>query len=163
MERILCIAVFFFSGLSAFPQSVIALDEGDVDLKVITWHYNRYEKSTNASWSVIAHEGIGYFKVSFDYQGNSYEAVYDDKGTILLEREFVTEEKVPKPVIDLLDYRLVKYKIATFRGETYFEGKKPKEIFYRVEVNVKTGGTVIYWFDQDYNLLPDKKDEASIY
>ncbi len=143
-------------------QHVIVLNESDVDMKILTWHYNRYEGAQEGSWAVIADEGEGLYKVNFNYKGDQVETLYNDQGVIQSESRIWELDNIPKAVTDLLDYRIVKYKLVSFLQETTFEAKKPKDIFYRVEAKTKSGGVVIYWFDADFNLLPEKKDNLAV-
>lgn len=142
-------------------QDVIEMDENDIDLKILTWHYNRYDNAPTGSWKIIAHEGEAIYKVNFEFKGDIIETIYDDAGNIMSENKYWDIEKVPQPVTDLLDYRIVKYKLVSFLQETEFEKKKPTLTTYRVEVHTKTGGKVVYWFDDGYKVLPEKKDNLA--
>ena len=95
----------------AFSQQVIDMNESDVEMKVQTWHYNRYEKSKEVSWKLIVEDGEGVYHADFIYQGDTYTAAYTTDGSILWEKAFISEKNIPQKVIDLLDYRIVKYKI----------------------------------------------------
>ncbi|MDH5608882.1 MAG: hypothetical protein OEY56_05340 [Cyclobacteriaceae bacterium] len=161
MKRIFSYGLVFFLIQSVFSQHTIELNESDVDMKVLTWHYDKYKNSQEVVWSLEAHEGVGTFIARFIYENGQYEVDYDEKGNILKEIIFYTEDKVPTEVIQILDYRVVKYKIDSFHKETTFENKAPKEVYFRVEARAKTGGEVVYWFDQDFNILPKKRDEVA--
>lgn len=161
MGRILLSLAFFLAYSVSVAQDIIPLDESDVDIKVLTWHYNRYENAPPGEWEVVAKDGEGYFRIKFKFQGDELTSIYDDQGFILGESKYYDLEKVPQPVIDLLDYRIVKYKIDSFYQETSFETRNPTKINYRVEARTKTGGVIIYWFDEDFNILPERKDELA--
>ncbi len=145
----------------ASAQQEIPLEESDVDMTILTWHYRTYEKSKDVKWKVIAVEGVGYFDAQFTYQGENYEATYDEEGFILSETKFYGPDNTPQPVLDVLDYRIVKYKVESFIHKVEFESRKPVKTEYRVQAVTKTGGQVIYWFDKDFNLLPEKRDEVA--
>jgi hypothetical protein len=153
-------AVFFFLSVlyEVKGQTQISLNENDVDLEIQTWHYDRYPKSKNVQWSVLAKDGVGYFNAEFSFQGDNYIAKYDDDGSILLEKIFIQEASVPQEVIKLLDYRIVKYKLEEFMKYTTFDQRKEDEVFHRVQARTKTGGLVVFWLDSNYKVLPDKKD-----
>lgn len=157
MKNLGALTLAVLLSLSAYSQQVIALDEGDVDITVLTWHYSHYEKSTDVQWTVVAHNGVGHYVAKFSYQEERYEASYDENGNIMSEKKFYNVERIPTPVVDLLDYRIVKYKVEEFTKEAAFENKKEVSASYRVSARTKTGGQVLYWFDQDMNLLPEKK------
>lgn len=127
-------------------------------MQVLTKHYTRYENSKEVEWSVEVHEGQGIFHNKFLFQGKNYEAQYDDNAILIREKLYYGENEVPKPITDLLDYRIVKYKIDSFFRLTHFNPQLDDVIEYRVEAKTKTGASVVYWFDNEFNLLPDKED-----
>ncbi|MFY0688120.1 MAG: hypothetical protein JXQ90_13195 [Cyclobacteriaceae bacterium] len=145
-----------------YGQHVIEMNEDAIDMKILTWHYDRYQGSTSANWFVKAQDGIGYVHVEFSHNNSNFEAIYNEEGQILAEKEFIAEDKIPQPVIQLLDYRIVKYKIDSFSKESEFESRQPSLINYRVQAKVKSGGVVVFWFDQDFNLIPENRDEIAI-
>ena len=130
----------------------------DVELKVQTWHYNRYEKSKEVTWKLIVEDGEGVYEASFVYQGDSYTAAYTTNGFILWEKAFFNEKNIPQKVTDLLDYRIVKYKIEYFsKYATFDETRKITDVQYNVLAITKTGGEVELWFDENFELVPEKK------
>ncbi len=137
------------------------MNEEDVEMSILTWHYDRYEKSKNPQWSVIAKDGVGTYFVQFEYKGKFYQAEYDDTGQILVERMQYNPSEIPQPVIEILDYRVVKYKVESFIRQTSFESKKPSEVEYFVMAITKSGGKVIFWFDEGFSVLPDRRDELA--
>lgn len=144
--------------LVSFSQQVIDMDETDVELKVQTWHYNKYEKSKEVTWKLIVEDGEGTYEASFIYQGDSYTAAYTTNGFILWEKAFITEKNIPQKVIDLLDYRIVKYKIEYFSKYAEFdEARNITDVQYNVLAVTKTGGQVDLWFDEKFELIPEKK------
>jgi hypothetical protein len=157
MKTLLLLIPFTFP-FFAFSQQVINMNETDVEMKVQTWHYSRYEKSKEVSWKLIVEEGDGIYEASFIYQGDSYTAAYNTDGFILWEKAFISEKNIPQKVIDLLDYRIVKYKIEYFTKYAEFdETRKVSDIQYSVLAVTKTGGQVELWFDENFELVPEKK------
>jgi hypothetical protein len=138
------------------------MEEADIDMTVLTWHYRTYEKSQKAIWFVKALDGIAYYHVAFEFKGDKYEVIYDEKGFIMSETKYVDERRLPEPILKVLDYRVVKYKIDKFTKESEFENRKLSRIDYRVEVRTKTGGLIIMWFDQDFQLIPENRDDIVI-
>ena len=153
--------LFFFSALAiplfSFSQQVIEMNESDIELKVQTWHYNRYEKSKEVTWKLIVEDGEGVYEASFLYQGDSYTAAYTTDGFILWEKAFYSEKNIPKKVTDLLDYRIVKYKIDYFsKYGTFDKARQMADVKYNVLALTKTGGKVELWFDENFDLVPEK-------
>jgi hypothetical protein len=143
---------------SSYGQQIIEMEEGDVEMKVLTWHYDKYQKSKDVTWSLIVENGEGYYEADFDYEGNEYKSAYSTDGFILWEKAFFSEKNVPAKVTEVLDYRVVKYKIEYFTKYVEFdEMKKAINTQYNVLAITKTGGQVEYWFDESFNLIPEKK------
>lgn len=158
MKKLFIFFALFSLSYTAFCQQVIEMNEADVDLTVQTWHYNRYEKSKEVTWKLIVKDGEGVYEASFQYQGDSYTAAYTTDGFILWEKAFMIEKNIPQKVIDLLNYRIVKYKIEYFTKYSEFdEMRKVISTEYNVLARTKTGGAVEYWFDQNFDLIPEKK------
>jgi hypothetical protein len=154
---LLLLASLSFSGI-CYGQQIIEMIEEDVDLKVQTWHYSRYEKSKEVSWILKVKDGEGVYEAEFLFDGNRVKAAYTDDGFILWEEVYFEEKNIPEIVTGLLDYRIVKYKIDRFVKFTEFdETRKPITEEYQVVAFTKTGGEVVYWFDKDINLIPEKK------
>ena len=154
LTLIFALALPFF----AFSQQVIEMEENDVDLKVQTWHYSKYEKSKEVTWKLLVEDGEGIYEASFIYKGDNYTSAYTTDGFILWEKAFINEKNIPEKVTDLLDYRVVKYKIEYFTKYAEFdETRKITDIQYSVLARTKTGGAVEYWFNENFELEPEKK------
>lgn len=149
---------------AAQAQQIIEMVEDDVEMKVQTWHYTKYEKSKEVKWILKVKDGEGIYEADFLFEGDRIVAAYSTDGLILWEQAYISEKNIPLVVTDLLDYRIVKYRIDSFTKYTTFdEVRKPISEEYKVVAYTKTGGEVIYWFDKDLNLIPGKKaDEVAI-
>jgi hypothetical protein len=144
--------------VTAHAQQIIEMEESDVEMKVQTWHYSQYPKSKEVTWILKVKDGEGVYEASFVFNGDEVLTAYTDDGFILWEEVSIAEKNIPDIVIGLLDYRIVKYKIDSFIKHTTFdEVRKPIEEEYKIVAYTKTGGEVVYWFDQDFNLIPEKK------
>lgn len=141
----------------SYSQQSIVMNENDIDMKIQTWHYQYYSNSKILKWTLIPKDGIAYYKAEFTWNEGSFESYYNEKAEILFEKQNVPITSVPEPVIALLDYRIVKYKISSFIKETQFENRKPVITTYMVDARTKTGGQVLYWFDANFSLIPEVK------
>ena len=156
---IVLLAMLLSSG--GLAQQVIEMNEDDVAMKVQTWHYSRYENSNNANWLLKVKDGEGIYEVTFTFEGNDVLAAYTEEGMILWEQVNVAQENIPLVVTDLLDYQIVKYRIDSFVKFTTFDQlRKPVSESYKVVAFTKTGGKVVYWFDNDLNIIPGKRDDG---
>lgn len=158
MKAGLLLITGLFISTFCMAQQVIEMNEEDVDLKVQTWHYTRYEKSKEVKWILKVKDGEGVYEADFLFEGDRVVAAYTTDGFILWEQVYFAEKNIPQSVIQLLDYRIVKYRVGSFVKYTEFdEVRKPINEEYKVTAFTKTGGEVVYWFDKDLNLIPEKK------
>jgi hypothetical protein len=159
LKRCFFCFLFLYAGSHlSFSQQSIVMNENDVDMKIQTWHYQYYANSKIIKWTLIPKDGNAYYKAEFTWNEGSFESYYNEKADILFEKQNIPITSVPEPVIALLDYRIVKYKISTFTKETQFENRKPVNINYMVDARTKTGGQVMYWFDANFSIVPEVKN-----
>ncbi|MFT4736600.1 MAG: hypothetical protein ACI8QD_000021 [Cyclobacteriaceae bacterium] len=159
-NSLLSLLITVFACGAVYAQQAIPMTENDIDMKIQTWHYSRYEKSKEAQWTLFAQDGVGTYEVQFVYGGNKVIAAYSEDGYILWEKSYISEKNIPVQVTDLLDYRIVKYKIDNFTKHTEFDEVR-KEIGsdYQVLASTKTGGLIEYWFNSEFELMPEKKGD----
>ena len=64
-KRLLIVFLLFGLQSVVLAQHIIEMNEDDIDMTILTWHYSKYEKSTDTKWFVRAEEGTGYFHCRF--------------------------------------------------------------------------------------------------
>jgi hypothetical protein len=130
--------------------------------EILHWHYDKYNNSETSEWYKFLDGDREFYGVKFEHEGTSYESIYDENGSIISEKQVLNPKELPTRILEVLDYRIVKYKVKEYVLETEFVNKKEASKLYMVDARTKTGGQVILWFDGQLNILSGKRDPLAI-
>lgn len=161
MKKITCTFIGIVFSLSSFSQ-LTYITEQQVSYDILHWHYDRYNNSETSEWYKYSIDGDEYYGVKFSHEGTPYQSIYNSEGMIISEKRIMDEKELPDEITDVLDYRLVKYKVKEFVIETEFENRQEKNKHYKVDARTKTGGQVILWFDSQMNVVPERNNQLAI-
>lgn len=157
MKKVLLVTMLLSLAIVSWGQ-VSYLQENEIEFDILHWHYDKYNNAESDQWYKTVVDGKTYFGVSFVYEDQQYKTLYDDKGRIISEKKIMSTKDLPVEIKKVLDYRIVKYKVKDYVIETLFEYKNPIETHHRVDARTKTGGQVLLWFNEDYDVISNKKE-----
>lgn len=151
---IIIFACLLFTGLNAQERKV---SEEEISFDILKWHYSSYPKCTGSQWAILEVEGQNFYRVSFNFQGQDYQAEYDQNGMVV--REIINmDDKIPVSIAHRLE-TYEKYKVNSFIKVSDMRAQK---IIYKLDIKVKSEGQKVLWYDENLIEVPNTDFSSSI-